>query len=80
VHGGKTHLLFPFINAKQPDPAYNSIGIVIAGPAATVRDFQNLTALLEKAGQGALWRIVFNTPWLIRIPEEGSVSTRVERK
>ena len=80
LHNGKTHLLFPYINATKNEPQYNSIGIVIAGTAATVPDFHNLTALLVKAGQGFVWRIVFNTPWLIRIPEENAGAQRIERK
>lgn len=70
-HGGKIHLLFPFVNGTGADPKYNSIGIVIAGPAATVQDFQELTLKIKKAGEGAAWRIVFNTPWLIRPNEDG---------
>jgi hypothetical protein len=80
VHGGSTYLLFPYVNATGPEPEYNSVGMVIAGSAATVQDFNELTALLQKTGQGALWRIVFNTPWLIPIPEEGSAPQRAERK
>ena len=80
LHGGKTHLLFPFVNATRAEPEYNSIGMTIAGAAATVQDFHGLTALLEKAGHGAAWRIVFNTPWLIQIPQEGGSTQRAERK
>jgi hypothetical protein len=80
VHGGNTYLLFPYVNATRAEPEYRSIGMAIAGPAATVQDFNGLTALLQKAGQGVLWRIVFNTPWLISIPEQGSTPQRAERK
>ena len=80
VHHGKNYLLFPYVNATGPEPEYNSVGMVIAGPAATVQDFSALTALLQKAGRGALWRIVFNTPWLISIQQEGSAPQRTERK
>jgi hypothetical protein len=79
VHGDKTHLLFPFVNATGPEPKYNSIGMVIIGPAATVQDFQRFALLVEKAGEGAAWRIVFNTPWLVRIPEDDSAPQRVRR-
>jgi hypothetical protein len=80
AHGGKTYLLFPYVNGTRIEPEYNSIGVVIAGPAATVQDFNGLTALLEKAGQGTLWRIVFNTPWLIPISDAGGGAQRTERK
>jgi hypothetical protein len=80
VHGGNTYLLFPYINATRAEPEYNSVGMAIAGPTATVQDFNELTALLHKTGQGALWRIVFNTPWLISIPEGGSGPQRTERR
>jgi hypothetical protein len=79
-YNGKTHLLFPYVNATKKEPEYNSIGLVIAGATASVEDFHNLTALLRKSGQGLLWRIVFNTPWLIRISEENAGAPRVERK
>jgi len=44
---------------------------VIAGAAATLRDFEELTVRIKKAGDGAAWRIVFNTPWLIRPSDDG---------
>jgi hypothetical protein len=71
VHAGKVYLLFPFVNGTGAEPRYNSIGMVIAGAAATIQDFQDLTLKIKKAGEGATWRIVFNTPWLIRTSEEG---------
>lgn len=70
-HAGRTHLLFPFVNGIGSEPGYNSIGMVIAGAAATVQDFEELTVKIQKAGQGAAWRIVFNTPWLIRPSDDG---------
>jgi hypothetical protein len=80
VHNGKTYLLFPYVNATQNEPEYKSIGMTIAGTAASVQDFHNLSALLVKSGQGFLWRIVFNTPWLIRITEQNAGAPRAERK
>jgi hypothetical protein len=77
THGGKTHLLFPYINGIAAEPKYNSIGLVIAGAAATVKDFHALTLMVKRAGEGAAWRIVFNTPWLVRPVEDG---VRPERK
>jgi len=71
VHASKTHLLFPFVNGTGAEPKYNSIGMVIVGSAATIQDFQELTLRIKKAGEGAAWRIVFNTPWLIRPAAEG---------
>jgi hypothetical protein len=79
THGGKTHLLFPFVNGVAADPKYSSIGMVIAGSAATVQDFQALTSMLKRAGEGAAWRIVFNTPWLIRVSEDGGSPERKRR-
>jgi hypothetical protein len=80
VHNGTTYLLFPYINATTNEPEYHSIGMVIAGAAASVQDFHKLTALLVESGRGLLWRIVFNTPWLIRISEENPGARRAERK
>jgi hypothetical protein len=79
AHGGKTHLLFPFVNASTSEPEYSSIGIVIAGSVATVQDFHQLTSLARKAGEGAAWRIVFNTPWLVRPSEDGGSTERKRR-
>ena len=79
THGGKTHLLFPYVNAVASEPKYNSIGMVIAGFAATVQDFQALTLMIKRAGAGAVWRIVFNTPWLIRPSEDGGSAERKRR-
>ncbi len=78
VHDGKIHLLFPFVNGTDAEPKYNSIGMVIAGPVATVQDFQELTLQIKRAGEGAAWRIVFNTPWLIR-PSEARGAERERR-
>jgi hypothetical protein len=79
THAGKTHLLFPYVNGVGTEPKYNSIGMVIAGSAATVQDFQTLTSMAKRAGEGAAWRIVFNTPWLVRPSEEGGNSERKRR-
>ena len=79
THGGKTHLLFPYINGTGTEPKYQSIGMVIIGSSATVRDFQALTLNLKRAGEGAAWRIVFNTPWLIRPSEDDGSPERKRR-
>jgi hypothetical protein len=80
VHAGKTHLLFPFVNGIGTEPKYHSIGMVIAGAAATVQDFQDLTLKVKRAGEGAAWRIVFNTPWLVRPSDDGDGSERKRRE
>jgi|SRR5580692_11074508 hypothetical protein len=79
AHGGKTHLLFPFVNGIGSEPKYSSIGVVIAGFAATVQDFHLLTSMARKAAEGAVWRIVFNTPWLVRPTEDGEGAERKRR-
>jgi hypothetical protein len=76
THVAKTHLLFPFVDGIGAEPKYNSIGMVIAGAAATVQDFQELTLRIKKAGEGAAWRIVFNTPWRIRPSDDGGSECR----
>jgi hypothetical protein len=79
THGGKTHLLFPYVNGVAAEPKYNSIGMMISGSAASVQDFQALALMVKSAGAGAVWRIVFNTPWLIRPSEETGSSERKRR-
>jgi hypothetical protein len=78
-HGGKTHLLFPYVNGVAAEPKYDSIGMPIAGSAASVQDFQALSLMVKRAGEGAAWRIVFNTPWLVRPHEDGGGSERKRR-
>jgi hypothetical protein len=80
THAGKTHLLFTYINGIGSEPRYHSIGMVIAGSTATVKDFQALTSMVKRAGEGAVWRIVFNTPWLIRPSQEGENPERKRRE
>ena len=79
THAGKTHLLFPYVDGIAGEPKYSSIGMVIAGSAATVQDFHKLTSMARKAGAGGAWRIVFNTPWLVRPSEDGGSSERQRR-
>lgn len=79
AHGGETHLLFPYVNGIAIEPKYSSIGMVIAQSAATVQDFQALTSMVRRAGQGAAWRILFNTPWLIPPSEDGGNTERKRR-
>jgi hypothetical protein len=80
MHADKRHLLFPFVNGTGNEPKYCSIGLVILGHAATVADFEELTLRVKKAGEGAAWRIVFNTPWLIRPTEENGDVVRTARR
>jgi hypothetical protein len=79
THVGKTHLLFPYVDGIASEPKYDSIGMVIAGSAATVQDFHKLTSMARKAGEGAVWRIVFNTPWLVRPTEDDESPERKRR-
>jgi hypothetical protein len=61
--------MFPYINAIGAIPKFNSVGCVIHGAAATVKDFQALSALVKHAGENAAWFISFNTPWLMHSAE-----------
>jgi len=79
VHGAKTHLLFPYVDGLGAEPRYHSIGMVIAGSSATIQDFQELTLRVQKAGGGAAWRIVFNTPWLVAPSGETRSAERTRR-
>jgi hypothetical protein len=79
THAGKTHLLFPYVSGITAEPKYHSIGMVIAGSAATVRDFHELTLMARRVGEGAAWRIVFNTPWLVKPAEDGGGPERKRR-
>jgi hypothetical protein len=67
THGPNTYLMFPYINAIDAEPKFNSISRVIDGPAATVSDFRALSALVKRVGERAKWLISFNTPWLVSV-------------
>jgi len=64
-HGEACYLLFPYVNALGTEPKFESVGLAITGPVATVQDFAALTQRLHLTAQNALWMISFNTPWLI---------------
>jgi hypothetical protein len=65
THEGKNYLLFPFVNALNAEPRFNSVNYAIGGSAASVADFEALAALVRKAGNQGEWCISFNTPWLL---------------
>jgi hypothetical protein len=65
--GTNIYLLFPYINAVDAEPKFDSISCVIDGPAATVNDFQVLSASVKRMGEKAKWLISFNTPWLVSV-------------
>lgn len=76
THGGATYLIFPFINATGISPKFNSINCVIKGPAATVKDFESLSGLVEHNRTQGEWYISFNTPWLITPSESQEIKQR----
>jgi|SRR5271170_5823862 len=69
THGDATYLMFPYVNAVGSVPNFDSVSCVIKGPAATVKDFEALSALAAAAGKSASWAISFNTPWLLAAGE-----------
>ena len=75
-HGPYTYLLFPYINATGDAPTFHSIHYVIEGPAATVKDFDALSALVRQAGEKAKWLISFSTPWLLPLADATTVQQR----
>jgi hypothetical protein len=77
MHRGRTHLLFPYVDALASAPKFNSIHCVIDGPAATVEDFTALAALIRLGRQQGEWFISFNTPWLMTADDAGKVTHRV---
>jgi hypothetical protein len=74
-YGGRTYLLFPYIEATGSQPRFTSIQCLIKGPAATPQDFEHLATLIGKAAQQAEWFITFSTPWLL-----GSAEAQREAK
>jgi hypothetical protein len=75
-HGGNIHLLFPYINGVGSLPHFESLSVMIAGPAATVEDLSKLTALANQSRKGGEWVISFSTPWLVRAEEVQDLRTR----
>jgi hypothetical protein len=76
VHGDRTYVLFPFIDGRNAPPRFNSISHVIAGSAATVREFAALSGLVKQAGETAVWFISFNTPWLLSVSTAGEIKIK----
>jgi hypothetical protein len=76
THGAHIYLLFPYINATGETPIFHSISYVIEGPAATVKDFHALSALVRQAGEKAKWLISFSTPWLMPPADAATVEQR----
>jgi hypothetical protein len=76
IHGPKTYLMFPYINATESTPKFNSISYLIDGPAASIEDFLALSALVRQAAENAKWLISFNTPWLMPLPEAVAIEQR----
>src|ERR1700722_2610792 len=72
THGRATYLMFPYINATDSVPKFDSIRRVIAGSAATVEDFSALSALERKATKRAEWFLSFNPPGLVA-PSEAQI-------
>jgi hypothetical protein len=79
THGRNTYLMFPYINAVDAEPKFNSISCVIDGPAATVNDFLALSASVKRAGENAKWLISFNTPWLLALSADLALEQRRRR-
>jgi hypothetical protein len=69
THGGRFHLMFPYISALQAVPHFESLSVAIAARAATLEDFAKLTALVKESAKGGEWFISFSTPWLVRAEE-----------
>lgn len=76
THRGVTHLLFPYVDALDSAPRFNSIHRVIDGPAATIEDFAALCELIGESRQQGEWFISFNTPWLMTAAEAEKISQR----
>jgi hypothetical protein len=75
-HGRATYLMFPYINATDSVPRFDSISRVIAGSAATVEDLSALSALVRQAAKRAEWFLSFNTPWLVASTDAQSIRQR----
>ena len=73
---GHTYLLFPYIETTGAVPKFNSIGRVIAGPAATIADFAALSAQAKQSAKQAQWFLSFNTPWLVGSSEAQEIAQR----
>jgi hypothetical protein len=75
-HGGRAYLMFPYVDAVGTAPKFNSVSLVIDGPAATIKDFAALSASVRQAAGSARWYISFNTPWLLLPTEAESKAQR----
>ena len=65
-HGGGYHVLLPFVDATGAAPEYRSLGHPTGHGAIRMPDLEALTAAMRaRAEGGAIWFILFSTPWLL---------------
>ncbi len=69
MHGGQHYALFPYVDALGAAPEYRSVRHQIGRDTISVRELDELSALIRRRGENALWFISFSTPWLISAAE-----------
>jgi len=65
IHGGKHYALFPYVDAIGAAPDYKSVRHQIERDTISIRELDELSALVKQRGENAAWLISFSTPWLI---------------
>ena len=72
----KRFLLFPFIDATGAAPEYRSLGYATEHSNIRVEDLAELTARMKRRAEGAVWYMLFNTPWLLRHADADAAQKR----
>jgi hypothetical protein len=72
----KRFLLFPFIDATGAAPEYRSLGYPTDHNAIRVEDLTEMTSRMKRRAEGAVWYILFSTPWLLRTSDADAAQKR----
>ena len=76
VFADKRFLLFPFIDATGATPEYRSLGYPTEHNTIRVEDLTEMTARMKRRAEGAVWYILFSTPWLLRHADADAAQKR----
>jgi hypothetical protein len=76
VFADKRFMLFPFIDATGAVPEFRSLGYPTEHNAIRVEDLTEMTSRMKRRAEGAVWHILFSTPWLVRHSDADAAQKR----
>lgn len=72
----KRFLLFPYIDATGAAPEYRSLGYATEHNTIRLEDLTEMTVRMKRRADGAVWYILFSTPWLLRHADADAAQKR----